>query len=136
MAKLKKIDKPFADGTMTNAEFFSMIRSALRTRSLYWKPRSMAKQKVKRIYKGPNKLQKYEYQCNCCKKWFKDKEVNVDHIIPAGILRSFEDLTSFITNLFCDSLYLQVLCKTCHNKKTQEERAEQRIKTKLLKTKK
>lgn len=122
MAKRKQIEKPFSNGTMSNAAFFGMIRSSLRQKSRWWKPISQCKQAAKRSYKGPNKRQKFEYQCNECKEWFSDKQTNVDHIVPAGSLNSFEDLPNFVKRLFCDSTHLQVLCSTCHNKKTKEEK--------------
>lgn len=118
----KQIDKPFCEGTMSNAAFFSFIRSALRQKSRWWKPISMAKQKAKRAYKGANKRQRFEYKCASCKLYFPDKKINVDHIKPAGSLNSFEDLPQFVKLLFCDLDNLQVLCETCHNKKTKQEK--------------
>ena len=49
----------------------------------------------KQTYKGTNKRQKYEYQCNSCKEWFPEKKINVDHINPAGSLivhKTYQDL--------------------------------------------
>jgi len=109
-------------GTLTESAFWSFIRSALRQKSRWWKPIGQAKQAAKRKYKGPNKRQKFEYQCNQCKEYFPDKEINVDHIIPAGTLRSANDLPGFVERLFCEVDNLQVLCSNCHNKKTQDEK--------------
>ena len=110
-------------GTMTESAFWSFIRSALRQKSRWWKPISQAKLAAKRKYKGPNKRQKFEYQCNVCKDWYPDKEINVDHIIPAGTLRCANDLPGFVERLFCEVDNLQVLCQGCHNKKTQDEKS-------------
>ena len=110
-------------GTMTESAFWSFIRSSLRQKSRWWKPISLAKQKAKRKYKGPNKRQKFEYVCNVCKQWFPDKEINVDHIVPAGSLRCANDLPGFVERLFCEIDNLQVLCNVCHNKKTQDEKS-------------
>jgi len=109
-------------GTMTESAFWSFIRSTLRQKSRWWKPISQAKEAAKRKYKGPNKRQKWEYQCNECKQWFSNTEINVDHIVPAGTLRSANDLPGFVERLFCEVDNLQVLCSTCHNKKTQDEK--------------
>jgi 5-methylcytosine-specific restriction endonuclease McrA len=129
MAK-KKTAKPRKDaaqktrnaGTLTEAAFWGFIRSALRQKSRWWKPISQAKLKAKRAYKGPLKRQKFEYQCAKCLQWHPDKNINVDHIIPAGTLKCAADLPGFVERLFVEVHGLQVLCQVCHNKKTQDEK--------------
>ena len=102
---------------MTEAAFWSFIRSALRRKSMYWKPVSEAKKQARREYKGENKRMKWEYQCSECKGWFPDKVVEVDHIVECGALNA-ETAGVFIERLFCEVEGLRVLCKGCHNKKT------------------
>jgi len=109
-------------GTMTESMFWSFIRSGLRQKSRWWKPITECKLKARKTYKGPNKRQKFEYQCNSCKKWFPEKKINVDHIVGAGSLNCSNDLAGFIDRLFCEQDNLQVLCETCHNTKTQLEK--------------
>jgi 5-methylcytosine-specific restriction endonuclease McrA len=113
--------KPRNAGTMTESAFWSFIRSALRQKSRWWKPITQCKMKARRAYKGPNKRQKFEYQCKECSQWFPDKKINVDHIIPAGTLRCANDLPGFVERLFCEIDNLQVLCSGCHDKKTKSE---------------
>ena len=105
-------------GTMTNAMFWSFIRSALRNKSRWWKPITQCRMSSRRAYKGTNKRQKFEYQCNQCKNWFPDKEIAVDHKIPAGSLNSGDDLKGFVERLFCEEKHLQCLCSGCHDVKT------------------
>lgn len=119
---IKKV-KPRNAGTMTESAFWSMIRSSLRQKSRWWKPIALAKRAARRPYKGLNKRQKYEYQCNHCKDWFKDKLVKVDHIVPAGSLKSANDLPGFIERLFIEKEGLQCLCDECHNIKTKNEKS-------------
>jgi 5-methylcytosine-specific restriction endonuclease McrA len=120
--KRSRVPKTRNSGTLTESAFWSFIRSALRQKSRWWKPISEAKAKSKRPYTGPLKRQKFEYQCNQCKGWFPDKKINVDHIIPAGTLTCGDDLPGFIERLFCEIDNLQVLCETCHDKKTKSEK--------------
>lgn len=122
MAKRKLVNKTRNAGTMSEAAFWSFIRSALRQKSRWWKPIAMCKANARREYKGVNKRQKYEYQCNKCKKWFPDKKINIDHIIPAGSLNCANDLPQFVERLFCEVENLQVLCIHCHDIKSKEDK--------------
>jgi 5-methylcytosine-specific restriction endonuclease McrA len=122
VVKKSRVVKTRNSNTMSESAFWGFIRSALRQKSRWWKPISEAKAKAKRAYKGPLKRQKFEYQCATCLKWFPDKHVNVDHIIPAGTLRCANDLPAFVERLFCEVQGLQVLCQGCHDIKTKEER--------------
>lgn len=121
-ARKPKVARTRNAGTMTESMFWSMIRSALRQKSRWWKPITLCKQKSRRAYKGPNKRQKFEYQCNTCKNWFPEKKINVDHIIPAGSLNCAADLPGFVERLFCEQDNLQVLCSSCHDIKTKNEK--------------
>ncbi len=120
--KRVKTVKPRNAGTMTESAFWSFIRSGLRQKSRWWKPITECKLKAKRAYKGPNKRQKFEYQCNQCKNWFPEKQINVDHIEPAGSLNCAADLPGFVERLFCEQDNLQVLCEACHDIKTKNEK--------------
>lgn len=117
----KKVARTRNAGTWTEAMYWSHVRSALRSAFRYWKPIKNAKMKARREYHGKNKRQKYEYQCAMCGKWFSDKEVEVDHIIPVGSLRSEDDLIKFVRNLTQEDGF-QVLDKECHREKTNKER--------------
>lgn len=117
-AKLRKVKSPKTRNfsTMTESEFWSFIRSALRNKTRFWKPRLECLKRARRVYSGPNKRQKWEHQCVVCKSWFMQKYVEVNHKVPAGSLRSKEDLPLFVENLFCEIDNLEVVCKECHKK--------------------
>ena len=117
-----KVVKTRNAGTMTESAFWSFIRSALRQKSRWWKPILQCKLESRRAYKGPNKRQKFEYQCATCKQWFQEKKINVDHISPAGSLNCAADLPGFVERLFCEKDNLQVLCEKCHDNKTKIEK--------------
>ena len=114
----RQIDRPCAGGTWTKARFFGFLRSALRLASRKWPPRAEAKNAARRPYVGPNKRQKWSYQCAICGEWFQGTEVDVDHIEPCGQLKEYDDLPGFVRRLFCEASELRVLCKSCHNRLT------------------
>ena len=121
--KKSRVVKTRNAGTMSEAAFWSFIRSALRQKSRWWKPIVQCKMAARRDYKGPLKRQKFEYQCNHCKQWFPEKKINIDHIIPAGSLNCAADLGPFVERLFCEVDNLQCLCEKCHDVKTKAEKA-------------
>lgn len=108
----------------SQAKFFGFLRSGLRSCYNKWPPKWEVLREARRASKRKDKRIKWEYKCAQCKKWKKQKEVSVDHIIPAGSLNSFEDIAGFVERLFVGVDGLQVLCKTCHDKKTLAERQE------------
>ncbi len=121
-AKKAVVAKTRNSGTMTESAFWSFIRSALRQKSRWWKPISECKAANKRKYTGINKRQKFEYQCFECKNWFAEKQIAVDHIIPAGSLNNANDLPGFVNRLFCEIDNLQILCDDCHLVKTAKDK--------------
>ena len=116
----------------TQAKFFGFLRSGLREKFNRYPPKYEAIKKSSVSYwegvyktgpkKGQRKLVK-RYLCAQCEKLFLQKEVQVDHIIGAGSLKTFEDLSGFASRLFCGVDGLQVMCKPCHLIKTKQEKA-------------
>jgi hypothetical protein len=110
-------------GTMTESAYFSKIRSTLRSGFRWWKPMQLALEAASRPYKGPNKRLKREYQCNHCKNWHPRKNVEIDHKIPCGSLKNYDDIIGFIQRLTVEDINLyQILCKPCHLIKTKKEK--------------
>jgi len=104
------------NGTMTESAFFGWIRSKLRQMSMRgWKPVSQIRLEARVPYKGVNKRRKYSYICTKCKKEVDGKNCAVHHTIPAGSLKSFNDLPEFCEKLFCEKQFLILLCNKCHD---------------------
>lgn len=119
MARILK-PRTRAGGTWTEARYFQFIRSALRQAYSRYPVRFQAKKAVERTVTGSR--HKYEYTCAECKGWFQGKDCQVDHIEPAGSLNKYSDIGGFCKRLFCEVDGMQVLCKPCHQLKTNEER--------------
>lgn len=119
--KKSRVEKTRATGTWTESRFWSFVRSNLRRAQ--WPVYHHARKAAERPYKGTNKLQKYEYQCAICKKWHPGKNIQIDHIIPCGSLKTYEDLPRFVKTLYCELDNLRALCKECHLKITNKTRS-------------
>lgn len=117
--KTSRVPRTRAGGEWTEAAFWAFLRSGFRGMSRRWPPIVRhALLKARRPYVGHNKRQKWEHECAQCRKWFMGKDVAVDHIVPLGSLRSWEDVPMFLQRLFVEAEGLRVVCKPCHDVKT------------------
>lgn len=108
MREIKKEDK----------KLLAALRRAFRKVWWMYSPeRKKALERACRPYEGENKRQKKEYQCEKCQEWFKQSEVDVDHIEPIGKLSDYDALAGVIERLFCESEGLRILCKPCHKQR-------------------
>jgi 5-methylcytosine-specific restriction endonuclease McrA len=123
--KTDRVPKTRAGGEWTEAAFWGFIRSNIRRTSRNWPPLArLALQEARRPYQGENKRQKWEFQCADCTNWFKRTEVEVDHKVPCGQLKSFADLATFYERTFCETDGLRVLCEGCHLIRTNKSKEE------------
>ena len=112
---------------MTESAYWGMLRSSLRRAFRFWKPIVLAKHAARRKSQSANKRLKFEFQCKHCEQWFPDKEVEVDHVIPCGSLKCYEDIPDFVKRLTAEDMdSYQILCHTCHTAKTNNEREERK----------
>jgi hypothetical protein len=103
------------------------IRSMLRSLSRWWKPMQLALKASSTTY-TVGRAKRVMFLCAQCNKLHERKNVEVNHIEPAGSLKTYDDLPSFCEKLFVEDITkLEVLCKPCHLAIT----AEQRKKVKL-----
>lgn len=115
------MNKPWTEGRIK-----SFIVSVLRTGARRWPPKYECLQAAcigQKINPKSGRLAKH-YTCAACQQEFPSKEVEVDHISPVvSVGDGFIDWNTFIQRLYCPIENLQVLCLTCHKKKTKLERA-------------
>jgi 5-methylcytosine-specific restriction endonuclease McrA len=125
----KLAPRPFACGTLTKAGRHSKIVSALRAGSKWWKPKTEALKSSSvgnKINKSTGRSARH-HKCAHCGGDFPTKEVQVDHIVPMVDKEGFQSWDVFIDRLFCEMEGMQVLCKPCHQIKTNEEKAERAL---------
>jgi 5-methylcytosine-specific restriction endonuclease McrA len=120
--KKQRVERTRGGGRYTESEFMGFIRAALRQKSRRWAPIYQCLNAARRPSKSTNKRLRWEFLCAHCGGWFAQKSVSVDHIRPAGSLRTLEDLPQFVATLFCEEDNLQCLCHECHNLKTQKDK--------------
>lgn len=101
-----------------NASPRAKIIAALRTTWFRYDPNRRLVLKQSSAFKGS------VYMCSHCSQFYPKKGVHVDHIIP--VISPYEPFCwdSVIARLFCNPEGLQVLCKFCHQKKTNQERSD------------
>jgi len=115
------------DSNWTEGRLKAFITSALRGAFRKYPPKyeTLKEASVGKKINTKTKRLAEHYVCNSCKNEFPSKEVNVDHILPCVDTKTgFKTWDEFITRLFCDKSNLQVLCTTCHDKKSAIERGE------------
>ena len=116
--KKGRVERPRNGGTWTQAQFIGAIRSALRRIDLRWVPKQQASDLVKFSWPGP-RGRKWGYTCANCKGKFIRKNIEVDHIVPCGRLKTLDDIAAFIIRMFPeDPAAYQILCLKCHKAKT------------------
>lgn len=120
--KRKLVPRTRVGNTWTEARYFQFIRGALRQAFTRYPVKYQAKDAAKRELLEKKGRQKYEYQCARCLRWWPDKHIEVDHIVPAGSLKCYDDLPGFVERMFCEVDNLQMLCNECHLEKTAEDR--------------
>ena len=124
---MARVERTRNGGKWTEAQYWGRVRSALRKAFAAWEPANQTLRRARRPYRGPNRRQKWEVQCNACEKWFPMARMCRDHIVPAGSLKRPEDLAGFLERLTPeDPAAFQMLCDGCHKLKTQEDRAKLR----------
>lgn len=112
----------------TEGRLKSFITSTIRSGFRRWpeKYEALNKAKVgKKVNEATGRMAEH-YRCAACRQEFTSKDVQVDHIDPVVPLTGFTTWDSFIERLFCSAKHLQVLCTTCHKRKTKEEAAERK----------
>ncbi len=120
--KVHRVERTRNGGTETESMHMGKIRSALRNLSRWWKPFAIAlKQASQTSYVGRSK--RVVYLCASCNHFFVRKNVEVNHIVPAGSLKSYDDLPNFCRRLFIEDVsQLEVLCKECHKEVTKDQK--------------
>jgi len=123
--------RKYNDGEWTEAQLrnfaISALRAAFKRYPGKWKALTNGKS-GKMVNKLSGRLAEH-YKCAGCGEYFVAKQVQVDHKEPVvDTVHGFEDWWTYIVRLYCDSPNLQLLCKPCHKKKTNEERKERKKK--------
>jgi 5-methylcytosine-specific restriction endonuclease McrA len=105
--------EPWEEAGWSKSKYFSFIRSNLRKMTMRWP----VKQKyLSSLCRPAPKGSRFKYVCNCeqCGVELGKSKAEIDHIIPAGSLKGYEDLPGFVSRLLCTSSNLRLLCHDCH----------------------
>ena len=106
----------------TKAAYFSWVRGQIR-RSLWG--RNPIKNYVKRLAAKPappGSRAKKVIECEFCHKDHAQSKIEVDHVVPAGSCRDWDDLGPFLRRMLDPSGGYRLLCKPCHKTHTYAEK--------------
>jgi 5-methylcytosine-specific restriction endonuclease McrA len=121
----KPVIKPYNSGQWTQARYNSFVKSALRKASIKWPPKYQVLKEAsvgRKINKLTGRMAEHK-RCAYCRAHFPVKLVSVDHILPiVDPATGFTNWDDTIERMFCEKDGLQVLCKDCHDKKTNTEK--------------
>lgn len=121
---MARVPRTRNDGTWTEAQLFGHLRSMLRKDSQRWKPPKGRAKRLRRPSQSENKLLRWQYPCETCGGWFREDEIEYDHAVPCGPLRSFADLATFAERLYVEQDGWRLTCSVCHAAKTARDKAE------------
>lgn len=106
----------------TKSQYFSWVRGQIR-RGLW--SRNPIKNYIKRRATKPAPLgsrAKKVITCEFCNKDHAQSKIEVDHIIPAGSLKDWDDVGPFMQRMLHPSGGYRLLCKPCHKTHTYAEK--------------
>jgi len=124
LVKNPKVPRTRGGGTMTESQYWGKVRSALRKAFAWWPP---AQEVAKRAECGTRTnpetgRQKKIYRCAACGEADFIETMQLDHIDPCRSRWSPDHEKQFLERLTCeDSSKFQLLHKTCHQIKTNEQ---------------
>lgn len=116
----------------TKARWNSYVKGVLRKGTVRYPPRYEAlnaAKTIKKINVGSGRMAQH-YACHNCGNDYPLTNVVVDHIEPVVAVTGFTNWHDVVIRMFCGVEGLQVLCKTCHKIKSNEENALRKLNNK------
>jgi 5-methylcytosine-specific restriction endonuclease McrA len=129
--QLRLVAKPF----VMRPWMISQLRRNFRKYPAYYNTLNSAKTTYYVNSLAGKPMKRVKFTCNVCKGTeFKSGEVAVDHVIPVSdplvgfplLPDGSDDWNTFIKRLYCDASNLQVICKDCHDIKSNTENTTRR----------
>lgn len=118
-----RVERTRCSGTKTEAGMVSWVLSYLRKMTLRWKPRfDRMNEGRKKKPLGKNGREVWANTCEHCNKWFKTSDLDMDHVLPIGGMKSLDEAGRWLKMALVEIEGYQRLCKKCHDKKTLVER--------------
>lgn len=125
--KTTRVPRTRAGGEWTEARYWTFIRTTLRSGARRYPPivRQALGAARERYRPQPGESptrRKWVYRCAICDQLKFRDQVEVDHIEPCGSCRSYEEVGEFARRMFCEPDGLRILCKSCHQEVTDDQR--------------
>ena len=119
--------KPRNSGNWTEARFHSFITGALRAALRKWGPMHKVKKRASIKWGwylcAGYKCKTHQVEASVMLAKKRVNNIHVDHIFPVvDPAVGFVDWSVYVERMFLEEDGLQVLCKSCHDAKTSDER--------------
>ena len=105
----------------SQSAFFAFLRGQLRRSWTHYPISRKFKDGLCRTNRNGGRA-KFVGDCAICNATLAKSHLQIDHVIPAGSIVSWETAGQFLKGLFTTSDNMRLVCKPCHHTITQMER--------------
>ena len=119
----------------TKTKLTSAMRRLWRSSPAYREAYEHAKEEFTVLSTYGKAMRRVRFVCASCGHAGAREVMQCDHVRPAVPLGGWEGWDSFVTRLFCPAIDLRILCQTCHDRITAEQRAERVLRRRAAKAK-
>lgn len=119
----------------TKTKLTSSMRRLWRSSPMYREAYEHAKEEYVELSKHGKRMRRVRFLCALCGLAGAREDMQCDHVEPAVELSGWKDWNSFVERLFCPSMDLRILCQACHDRVTDEQRAERVARRRAAKAK-
>lgn len=113
----------------------SALRKQWRFSPAYKEAYEHAKEEYVELSKHGKGMRRVRFVCALCGHAGAREDMQCDHCSPCVPLDGWQGWDSFVERLFCPAIDLRIICGTCHDRVTDEQRADRVARRRAAKAK-